>query len=61
MDGDFANLKEITEFAERKNIITVLDDAHGDFTVGQDGKGSANSVISFKLAKSPSMLLLNLQ
>jgi len=42
MDGDFANLKEITEFAERKNIITVLDDAHGDFTVGQDGKGSAN-------------------
>jgi len=42
MDGDFANLKEITEFAEQKNIITVLDDAHGDFTVGQDGKGSAN-------------------
>jgi len=42
MDGDFANLKEITEFAEQKNIITILDDAHGDFTVGQDGKGSAN-------------------
>ena len=42
MDGDFANLKEITEFAEQKNFITVLDDAHGDFTVGQDGKGSAN-------------------
>jgi len=42
MDGDYANLKEITEFAEQKNIITVLDDAHGDFTVGQDGKGSAN-------------------
>jgi len=42
MDGDFANLKEIIEFAEQKNIITVLDDAHGDFTVGQDGKGSAN-------------------
>jgi len=42
MDGDFANLKEITEFAKQKNIITILDDAHGDFTVGQDGKGSAN-------------------
>jgi len=42
MDGDFANLKEIIEFAEQKNIVTVLDDAHGDFTVGQDGKGSAN-------------------
>jgi len=42
MDGDFTNLKEITEFAEQKNIIIILDDAHGDFTVGQDGKGSAN-------------------
>jgi len=42
MDGDFANLKEIIEFAEQKNIVTILDDAHGDFTVGQDGKGSAN-------------------
>ncbi|MCH7968573.1 MAG: pyridoxal phosphate-dependent aminotransferase family protein [Thaumarchaeota archaeon] len=42
MDGDFANLKQITETAEKKNAITILDDAHGDFTVGQDGKGSAN-------------------
>jgi len=42
MDGDFANLKEITEFAKQKNIITILDDAHGDFTVGKDGKGSAD-------------------
>ena len=42
MDGDFANLKQITETAEKKNAIIILDDAHGDFTVGQDGKGSAN-------------------
>ena len=41
MDGDFANLKEITKIAEQKNAITILDDAHGDFTVGNDGKGSA--------------------
>jgi glycine C-acetyltransferase len=42
MDGDFANLKDITKLAEEKNVITILDDAHGDFTVGNDGKGSAD-------------------
>jgi len=42
MDGDFANLKEITEISQKENLITILDDAHGDFTVGKDGKGSAN-------------------
>jgi glycine C-acetyltransferase len=42
MDGDFSNLKEITEIAQKKNLITILDDAHGDFVVGQDGKGTAN-------------------
>ena len=42
MDGDFAKLKQITELAKKKNCITILDDAHGDFTVGKDGKGSAN-------------------
>jgi len=42
MDGDYANLKEIAEIAEKKDIITILDDAHGDFTVGKDGKGTPN-------------------
>jgi glycine C-acetyltransferase len=42
MDGDFANLKDITKLAEEKNAITILDDAHGDFIVGNDGKGSAD-------------------
>jgi len=42
MDGDFANLKQIIEIAEKKNAITFLDDAHGDFTVGHDGKGTAD-------------------
>lgn len=41
MDGDFAKLKQISEIAEKENLITILDDAHGDFTVGRDGKGSA--------------------
>jgi glycine C-acetyltransferase len=42
MDGDFSKLNEITEIAQKKNSITILDDAHGDFVVGQDGKGTAN-------------------
>ena len=41
MDGDFAKLDEITKLAEKTGSITILDDAHGDFTVGKDGKGSA--------------------
>ena len=40
MDGDFSKLKEITEIAEKSNAITILDDAHGDFVVGTDGKGT---------------------
>jgi len=42
MDGDFSKLKEITEEAEKSNAITILDDAHGDFVVGKDGKGTPN-------------------
>jgi glycine C-acetyltransferase len=42
MDGDFSNLPEITEIAQKQNAITILDDAHGDFVVGKNGKGTAN-------------------
>ena len=42
MDGDFSKLKEITEIAEKSNAVTILDDAHGDFVVGGDGKGTPN-------------------
>ena len=42
MDGDMSNLKQITELAEKKNAITVVDDAHGDFVIGRDGKGTPN-------------------
>ncbi|MEX2348867.1 MAG: aminotransferase class I/II-fold pyridoxal phosphate-dependent enzyme [Nitrosopumilaceae archaeon] len=41
MDGDFSNLKEISDIATRKGAIVVLDDAHGDFVAGKDGKGTA--------------------
>jgi len=42
MDGDFADLKKISEIAKNKNAILILDDAHGDFTVGKDGAGTPN-------------------
>lgn len=42
MDGDFSKLKEIIEIAEKSKAITILDDAHGDFVVGTDGKGTPN-------------------
>lgn len=41
MNGDFAKLKEISNLCEIHNAILVLDDAHGDFVAGPDGKGSA--------------------
>ena len=42
MDGDWSKLDEITEISEKKDIITILDDAHGDFVLGRDGRGTAN-------------------
>ncbi|TLX67233.1 MAG: aminotransferase class I/II-fold pyridoxal phosphate-dependent enzyme [Thaumarchaeota archaeon] len=41
MNGDFADLKKISEVAEKNDALLVLDDAHGDFVAGRDGKGSA--------------------
>ena len=40
MDGDFSSLKEITEISQKTNAITIVDDAHGDFVIGEDGKGT---------------------
>ena len=40
MDGDFSSLKQITESFRKINAITIVDDAHGDFVVGKDGKGT---------------------
>ncbi len=42
MDGDFSSLKQITEISEKANAITIIDDAHGDFVVSKDGKGTPN-------------------
>ena len=40
MDGDVSSLKEITEISQKTNAITIVDDAHGDFVIGKDGKGT---------------------
>jgi len=42
MDGDFSSLKQITEISEKAKAITIVDDAHGDFVIGKDGKGTPN-------------------
>ena len=57
MDGDIANLKQISEITEKTNSILVLDDAHGDFTLGTDGKGTANH---FKISKKIDLCISSL-
>ena len=42
MDGDWSKLNEICQVSEKHGMIIVLDDAHGDFVLGKDGKGTAN-------------------
>ena len=42
MDGDWSQLDEISELSEKYGVITILDDAHGDFVLGKDGKGTSN-------------------
>ena len=40
MDGDFSPLKHIANISEKHGAVTIVDDAHGDFVVGKDGKGT---------------------
>ena len=44
MDGDYAKLPQIVEFAQKYGAMTIVDDAHGDFAVGADGKGTPNQL-----------------
>jgi len=57
MDGDFSSLKQITEISEKVKAITVVDDAHGDFVVGKDGKGTPNY---FNVAKKIDLYISSL-
>ena len=40
MDGDLSPLKQISEISNKSDAITIVDDAHGDFVIGKDGKGT---------------------
>ncbi|NPV70360.1 MAG: glycine C-acetyltransferase [Firmicutes bacterium] len=42
MDGDIAPLADIVEVAERYDLITVVDDAHGEGVLGRGGRGIVN-------------------
>ena len=57
MDGDFAPLKQITEISEKTHAITIVDDAHGDFVVGRDGKGTPDH---FKISKKIDLYISSL-
>ena len=48
MDGDLAPLKQITEISDKSGALTIVDDAHGDFVMGRDGKGTPDH---FKVGK----------
>jgi glycine C-acetyltransferase len=36
MDGDFSKLKEISKISKENNCFLIVDDAHGDFVVGNN-------------------------
>jgi glycine C-acetyltransferase len=57
MDGDFSSLKQITEISEKTKAITIVDDAHGDFVIGKDGKGTPNY---FNVAKKIDLYISSL-
>ncbi|MGE5485692.1 MAG: glycine C-acetyltransferase [Ignavibacteriales bacterium] len=42
MDGDIAPLDDIMTVAQRYDLITVVDDAHGEGVLGRGGRGIVN-------------------
>jgi glycine C-acetyltransferase len=42
MDGDIAPLPDLVEIAEHFNAMTMVDDAHGEGVLGQNGRGAVD-------------------
>ncbi|CUR51718.1 8-amino-7-oxononanoate synthase [Nitrosotalea devaniterrae] len=57
MNGDYARLDEITKLCQKNNAFLLLDDAHGDFVAGRDGKGSADH---FRVSKNVDIYISSL-
>ncbi|MHB8601509.1 MAG: aminotransferase class I/II-fold pyridoxal phosphate-dependent enzyme [Nitrosotalea sp.] len=57
MNGDYARLDEITKLCQQNNAFLLLDDAHGDFVTGRDGRGSADH---FRVAKNVDVYISSL-
>ncbi|MDH3853118.1 MAG: aminotransferase class I/II-fold pyridoxal phosphate-dependent enzyme, partial [Nitrosopumilus sp.] len=57
MDGDLSSLNQIAEISEKSNAITIVDDAHGDFVIGRDGKGTPDH---FRIAKKIDLYISSL-
>ena len=57
MDGDLSSLNQIAEISEKSNAITIVDDAHGDFVIGRDGKGTPDH---FRVAKKIDLYISSL-
>ncbi len=57
MNGDYARLDEIAKLCQKNNAFLLLDDAHGDFVAGRDGKGSADH---FRVSKNVDIYISSL-
>ncbi len=57
MNGDYAQLDEIAKLCQKNNAFLLLDDAHGDFVTGKDGRGSADH---FRVAKNVDVYISSL-
>ena len=57
MNGDYAPLDEIAKLCQQNNAFLLLDDAHGDFVTGRDGRGSADH---FGVAKNVDVYISSL-
>ena len=42
--GDMSNLNSICNFAKEFGVLTIVDDAHGDFVFGKNGSGTPSEL-----------------